>query len=483
MSENLNNFEDKKLILVSAGGIIKFSKDPVESLKQLNPGTYELCFYNGYQEQFHYLQPASSLQITKNYGDIDSYYNQVKQSWLTKQKDNKSLGVLFSGVQGTGKTFALKYIVNRLQEEMNVPVILINSNIPIESNFYKIASSLDRCIFVLDEFEKTFPVTEDDMDSTSSDTASDEPRINREGSSINKGHINYQTSFLTLLDGTIQNNHLWLFTSNGKVSKFLMARPGRIKYVFSFNKLDDMIIQKFIDEKLAYQDQKQEVVSVIKKISTILNNFTFDILETIINEFNIFGVTDESKNTILSSLNIGLEKSLSFSVSGLSLADGKELTEKFFSNFSFDTFEIPSYCLFGKDIYVRYIKFEVKFEDFINDFYPNLYSEVLVSAEDNTHPLSLVNSEDGKKASFDKYISIGLNGITISHTEFLEDGRLKIHFKEPHELTSKISNKLKSTVGMKTVKEADFNFDITGLTLTKSNLNSLYEGVRKDLKL
>ena len=108
MSENLNNFEDKKLILVSAGGIIKFSKDPVESLKQLNPGTYELCFYNGYQEQFHYLQPASSLQITKNYGDIDSYYNQVKQSWLTKQKDNKSLGVLFSGVQGTGKTFAMK---------------------------------------------------------------------------------------------------------------------------------------------------------------------------------------------------------------------------------------------------------------------------------------------------------------------------------------------------------------------------------------
>lgn len=475
--------EDKKLILVSAGGIIKFSKDPVESLKQLNPGTYELCFFNGYQEQYHYLQPAPSLQITKNYGEIDSYYNKVKQSWLIKQKDNKSLGVLFSGVQGTGKTFALKYIVNKLQEEMDVPVILINSNIPIDSNFYKITSSLDRCIFVLDEFEKTFPVTEDDMDSTSSDAPAElEPvKIVSARSSINKGYTNYQTSFLTLLDGTVQNNHLWLFTSNGKVSKFLMARPGRIKYVFSFNKLDKTIIQKFIDEKLIYQDQKEEVVSIIKKISTILNNFTFDILETIINEFNIFGVTDNSKNSILSSLNIGLEKSLSFSVSGLSLADGKELTEKFFSNFSFDTFEIPSYCLFGKDIYVRYMQFQFKFEDFINDLYPNLYSEVLVGVEDNIHALPLYN--DDRKVSFEKYISITLNSITISHTEFLEDGRLKIYFKEPYKLTSKISNQLKSVVGMKTVKDVDFNFDITGLTLTKSNLNSIYEGMRKDLKL
>lgn len=475
--------EDNKLILVSAGGIIKFSKDPVEALKQLNPGTYELCFFDGYQEQFHYLQPAPSLQITKNYGEIDSYYNKVKQSWLIKQKDNKSLGVLFSGIQGTGKTFALKYIVNKLQEEMDTPVILINSNIPIDSNFYKIASSLDRCIFVLDEFEKTFPVTEDDMDSISSDIPVGVARTVRDGSSINKGHINYQTSFLTLLDGTVQNNHLWLFTSNGKVSKFLMARPGRIKYVFSFNKLDETIIQKFIDEKLIHQDKKEEVVSVIKKISTILNNFTFDILETIINEFNIFGVTDNSKNSILSSLNIGLEKSLSFSVSGLSLADGKELTEKFFSNFSFDTLEIPSYCLFGKDIYVRYMQFEFKFEDFINDFYPNLYSEVLVGVEDNIPALQLHGQEGGRNISFDKYISIALNGITISHTEFLEDSRLKIYFKEPHELTSKISNKLKSTIGIKTVKDADFNFDIIGLTLTKSNLNSLYEGVRKNLNL
>lgn len=342
---------DELKYLVETDGVIKFSKGYIKTLDELPVGFYQLGYYKSFEDSYFYLQKISSFLVSDNLGDIDRYFEKIKNSYLEKVKNNKSMGVLFTGLPGTGKTYTMKYIVLKLIKDLNLPVIIINSNLPIDTDFYSIMSRI-KSIIVIDEFEKIYPTTDDDIFSESSSFTHSNESNSPIVSSVNRGYENYQSAFLTLLDGTIQNSNLYLITSNGKISKYLMQRPGRLKYVFNFNKLSNSIILNYLDKKLNDLSIKEEVYSILNKIRSVLSNFSFDILETIVEEINVYGITDTTKWDILNILNIGLENRLEFSVSGLELEDGKLLSNHYFNQFNLDTLEIPSYILFTKDIYI-----------------------------------------------------------------------------------------------------------------------------------
>lgn len=465
---------DELKYLVETDGVIKFSKGYIKTLDELPVGFYQLGYYKSFEDSYFYLQKISSFLVSDNLGDIDRYFEKIKNSYLEKVKNNKSMGVLFTGLPGTGKTYTMKYIVLKLIKELNLPVIIINSNLPIDTDFYSIMSKI-KSIIVIDEFEKIYPTTDDDIFSESSSFTHSNESNSPIVSSVNRGYENYQSAFLTLLDGTIQNSNLYLITSNGKISKYLMQRPGRLKYVFNFNKLSNSIILNYLDKKLNDLSIKEEVYSILNKIRSVLSNFSFDILETIVEEINVYGITDTTKWDILNILNIGLENRLEFSVSGLELEDGKLLSNHYFNQFNLDTLEIPSYILFTKDIYIKYLKVELKFEDFILEFYPDFYNEVVITYD----------SSDDKNSSnvFDKFLSLGLSGILIDNVQFLENSNIKLILKEPLDLTKKIKTKLVNKISMTRMNQSGFTFSIKSIILSKNNLTSLYETKRDNFKV
>lgn len=459
-----NGLIKNTLSLVSTDGMITFSANPIETLQKLPLGTYSLSF--NYDKNFFFLVKCNDLSIGQNLGDIDDYVNKIKTSYLKRLEDNRGMGVLFSGFPGTGKTYTLKYTVKKIAEELQLPVIIINESLPIITDFYNIMESI-HAIVVIDEFEKLYPTSANDMDSE--DTGYDPtPQVRTSNGNTIIENKNYQSAFLTLLDGTSTNKNLFLLTSNGKISKYIMARPGRVRYTFNFNKLSDVVISNFLDKKLKDKEEKPAVLNVLKKLSSLITNFSFDIMETIVDEFNIYGVSDATKKDILNNLNIGLDKKLEFTVCGLELEDGKILGKEYFSPYNFDVLDMPSYLLFTKDIPLRYLKMEFKFEEFIINEYPDYYNEVVEELKMNYNP----QKED--IPTFDKYLNLGLSSLTIKEVEFLDDDRIKLHLSTPCDITKKIRTKLSSRVGFKEGVN-QFNFSIKNITLSKNNLTTQFE--------
>lgn len=166
-------------------------------------------------------------------------------------RPNKNLGVLFEGIKGSSKTLLSKLICTKI----NLPVILIQETFEdLESEVISFLSNpqLGDCVVFFDEFEKIFP-------------------------------SRCQTPILTLLDGTVNTHHLYLFTSNSKDYRDeFLNRPSRIYYRLVFDKIDDSVKEEVIEDLLVNKSQKAELTEVLDRF-LILN---FDILMSIIEEMN-----------------------------------------------------------------------------------------------------------------------------------------------------------------------------------------------------
>lgn len=186
---------------------------------------------------------------SKIYGDIHIVDKVVN---TFNSRPNKNLGVLFEGLKGCSKTLTCKLICQKL----NLPVILIQEDFTnMESKIVDFFSNpeLGNCIILFDEFDKTF----NDCDS--------------------------QVPILTLLDGTINTHHLYLFTANeSRYRKELVNRPSRIYYHLVSSKLDSLTIEAVIDDLLVDKSKKEELIKILDNFL----NLNFDILISIIEEAN-----------------------------------------------------------------------------------------------------------------------------------------------------------------------------------------------------
>lgn len=170
---------------------------------------------------------------------------------------NKNLGILLSGLKGTGKTVTAKAICNKL----NLPVILIKDMMDVASFINSITQDI---IVFWDEFDK-FDFSEENEEIV---------------------------SFLTLMDGVYANNHKRLFiltANNGKLMPMLESRPSRIRYHKSYTRLELGAIEAIIDKNLINKSHKQKLIELLENVEDI----TFDIVKEIISEVNIFDSIDK----------------------------------------------------------------------------------------------------------------------------------------------------------------------------------------------
>lgn len=161
--------------------------------------------------------------------------------------DHGNLGILLNGLKGTGKTVTSKQIANQL----NQPIIIVGEN---KAQFPPFLNSIPQNITIfIDEYEKTF------------------------GNASN---------MLTIMDGASNSEYrrVFLLTTNElRVESNMIQRPGRVRYLKTFDHLKPVIIKEIIDDILIHKQFTDECVQFISSLETI----TVDIVKAVLNEVNI----------------------------------------------------------------------------------------------------------------------------------------------------------------------------------------------------
>lgn len=107
-----------------------------------------------------------------------------------------------------------------------------------------------------------------------------------------------------MFDGTSVSNKLFIITVNNqfKLSQFFINRPGRIYYKFDYRGLDEQFVQEYLKDTL---DDISVADDIAKKIdSAFKNSFTFDMLQSVVEEMNRYKI---SFAEAVSVLNIDVE--------------------------------------------------------------------------------------------------------------------------------------------------------------------------------
>jgi len=213
----------------------------------------------------------------KLYGSIKSRVDKIK---ITYESRNTSLGVLLTGLKGAGKSLLIKEIANTMLKDM--PVILIQDKF-IGTQFMTFIESLGECVIIFDEFGKTY------KRSNSEDT-------------------NDQHELLTFFDGVYSSKRLILLAENKEwdVDDLFLNRPSRILYHWKFDRLEEEVILGYCEDTL----DKQEFIKDIQKIYNNSRDFTFDSLQAIVTQCNIF--KDCAFEEIIDGLNIPRKSDVEF---------------------------------------------------------------------------------------------------------------------------------------------------------------------------
>ena len=212
----------------------------------------------------------------KIYGKSDMIASHVADAY---EKSNRSLGVLFSGGKGLGKSLTTRLVIEKLIN--NHAVIIINKYI---DGMFEFLEPIKNAIYLFDEFEKTMRGNVNEHNDNNSTTKQDQ--------------------ILTFLDGTASGTHnLFLFTVNDKreLNDNLLSRPGRIRYHYQFESCDADTIRSYCRDNLKKPELESEVVNTL----TVTRYVSLDIVRAIVDELNDYDVT---VNEAMNYLNIDFQR-------------------------------------------------------------------------------------------------------------------------------------------------------------------------------
>lgn len=236
------------------GTNIRTMARPSSMTTELPAGVFAIRFDP--QAGTYYYEQATLPPVPKKmYGSVEGRAEKVLNTFKDR---NKSTGALFDGLLGTGKSQISMLIANQALAE-GIPVLLIRHPHAGEE-FNKFLGMLNgqRVVIIIDEFEKVYNDKED------------------------------ENRLLTLMDGTGNVNALWLLTANDRASigTYMKNRPSRIFYNYHYGSLDfEIAAQVMTDHGCAH------LVQELKGIYHQLSVVTFDIINSIAQECNRYGLT------------------------------------------------------------------------------------------------------------------------------------------------------------------------------------------------
>lgn len=210
-----------------------------------------------------YLEQVDEFNITgKLYGDVTRNAERILNTFDHRPN---ATGVMLSGEKGSGKTLLSKLITIE-GAKLGYPTVIINQ--PWKGDeFNTLIQTINQPAIVLfDEFEKVY-----DKDD--------------------------QEEILTLLDGVFPSKKLFILTCNDKwrVDIHMRNRPGRIFYMLDFSGLDHDFIREYCTDNL----NNQEYIETICKISSLFDQFNFDMLKALVEEMNRYNESPQDSMRML----------------------------------------------------------------------------------------------------------------------------------------------------------------------------------------
>lgn len=177
----------------------------------------------------------------------------------TYEAREKSTGALLTGAKGAGKTMLSSVVCNRLLDK-GVPVLIIEDAYR-GAAFNEFIGNVGNCGMLFDEFGKVFQNNEDEADP--------------------------QDQLLSLFDGTGADKRLILLTENSShmINDFMLNRPGRIFYHFEYDKVEEEVVRELGAHRKLEQPVIEELVTILNKS----REFSFDILNALIEEYQRYG--------------------------------------------------------------------------------------------------------------------------------------------------------------------------------------------------
>lgn len=253
---------NKQIWLQNGSTFNKGNATTVSYANGLPIGIYEVRLS---QTGFYLEKIAESFTFNyKLYGLNLDFINYVMKTY---ENTTGNLGILLSGIKGTGKSVTAKQLCNYL----NLPIINIKSmGSKIDSdmiNYLSTNINFD-CIFLFDEYEKEF----------------------EESSYI-----------LSFMDGVYNSIYrkVFLLTANTlKVDKNLLGRPSRIRYKKEFGNLEESTCREILNDMLEDKSAVDEIIGLTHSMKIV----TIDLIKAIAVDVNIHGV--ESIDTIKDIFNI-----------------------------------------------------------------------------------------------------------------------------------------------------------------------------------
>lgn len=172
---------------------------------------------------------------------------------LKTQPHVRSLGVLLTGIKGTGKSVTAKQLCNEFIKQ-GFPIIVITH--PHENMPQFFASFHQPHVVFVDEYEKVF---------------NDEEHRNK---------------LLTLMDGAFNTScqRVFLLTCNNRyISDNMLQRPSRIRYTIEYGNTPKEVVAEIVKDRLKYAQYHDECIDFISKMDIV----TVDIVCALIDEINI----------------------------------------------------------------------------------------------------------------------------------------------------------------------------------------------------
>lgn len=238
-----------------ANNVFLVDSKSIDIRENLGPGVYQVLN----SPRGFFLQETSMLDDkSKVYGNGQKIVERILKSWEGRKQNT---GVLLAGEKGSGKTMTARSLAQQTLSQ-GKSVIVINSAFSGPS-FTQFLSQIKEPIMVLfDEFEKVYRDTE------------------------------VQEGLLTLLDGMVNSNNLFVFTVNqtGNLADPLLNRPGRILYRIDYSGIPEEVITQYCQENLFDTSLTDSVLRVAGRIAT----FNFDMLKALVSEMNLHGEKAEA---------------------------------------------------------------------------------------------------------------------------------------------------------------------------------------------
>lgn len=235
------------------------------AVSEVPPGVYTLVYEEpspmGGGKLF--LRPESNFKLPERlYGNVNVEVDRFLRSY---ELNDKNLGVLLIGEQGSGKTLTLKALATKAGA-MGFPVILVNRKIPGEILNWFFSTITQPCLVCFDEYDKQYSDEKD------------------------------QRAILQLLDGVnTGTKKMYCLTANeeGNLSKYLTNRPSRIRYIRRFRRLELSTVVDYVQTNLpnCTEDHLRAFIHMALCDADRSNGMNFDSMAEYVREMKQFGGT------------------------------------------------------------------------------------------------------------------------------------------------------------------------------------------------